>query len=423
MTAVVFAVLLFLAVPISLVLALTALWYIYDSGNTVLLDSYLQQLFGAIQSYGLLAIPLFMLAGELMNEGGLTSRLVNLARILVGGFRGGMAYINLVANMMMAAIMGSAASQIAMMSRAMVPAMEKDGYEKPYAAAITAAGGLLSPIIPPSMLFVLFGVLAQVPIADMFIAGIIPGLVMSFLFFIAISLLGLKYQYPKGSWPTRQQAKQYFLMGIPAALIPLIIIGGILTGLATPTESAALASMGALVIGKYVYRDLKYKNLFGVLRRTAFNSGMVIMLIAAAGVFGWVIIFEKIPQSAASWNRRTNHRPFHVSDAGRGYPAAGGHGDRWHCRTDIGRAHPHAHSGSSVRHQRLPVRRGGVPDAGSWLAYATGWCGPLYLFRHDRRIADGYFPGFASVPSGNYSDAGVDQLGRGVGAGVVVGST
>lgn len=118
MTAVVFAVLLFLAVPISLVLALTALWYIYDSGNTVLLDSYLQQLFGAIQSYGLLAIPLFMLAGELMNEGGLTSRLVNLARILVGGFRGGMAYINLVANMMMAAIMGSAASQIAMMSRA-----------------------------------------------------------------------------------------------------------------------------------------------------------------------------------------------------------------------------------------------------------------------------------------------------------------
>ena len=145
MTAVVFAVLLFLAVPISLVLALTALWYIYDSGNTVLLDSYLQQLFGAIQSYGLLAIPLFMLAGELMNEGGLTSRLVNLARILVGGFRGGMAYINLVANMMMAAIMGSAASQIAMMSRAMVPAMEKDGYEKPYAAAITAAepGGMI----------------------------------------------------------------------------------------------------------------------------------------------------------------------------------------------------------------------------------------------------------------------------------------
>ncbi|MCG2581376.1 MAG: TRAP transporter large permease [Marinobacter sp.] len=310
MTFAIFLGLLFLAVPISLVLALTALWYIYDSGNAVLLDSYPQQLFGAIESYGLLAIPLFMLAGELMNEGGLTSRLINLARIMVGGFRGGLAYINLVANMMMAAIMGSAASQIAIMSRAMVPAMEKEGYDKPYSAAITAAGGLLSPIIPPSMLFVLFGVLAQVPIAEMFIAGIIPGLIMAFLFFLAISLMGLVYQYPKGEWPSRQQAKEYILMGLPAGLIPLIIIGGILTGLATPTESAALASLGALLIGRYVYKDLRFSHLFEILKRTAFNSGMVIMLIAAAGVFGWVIIFEEIPQSAAVWIANQTADPF-----------------------------------------------------------------------------------------------------------------
>jgi tripartite ATP-independent transporter DctM subunit len=310
MTFAVFLLLLFMAVPIALVLALTALWYINASGNAVLFDSYPQQLFGAIESYGLLAIPLFMLAGELMNEGGLTSRLINLARILVGGFRGGLAYINLVANMMMAAIMGSAASQIAIMSRAMVPAMEKEGYDKPYAAAITAAGGLLSPIIPPSMLFVLFGVLAQVPIAEMFIAGIIPGLIMGGLFFLTISLMGLVYEYPKGEWPSRQQAREYILMGIPAGLIPLIIIGGILTGLATPTESAALASLGALLIGKYVYRDFKYSMLFEVLKRTAFNSGMVIMLIAAAGVFGWVIVFEKIPQNAAIWIAAQTADPF-----------------------------------------------------------------------------------------------------------------
>lgn len=310
MTFVIFSVLLFSAVPIALVLALTALWYIAVSGNSVLFDSYAQQLFGAVESYGLLAIPLFMLAGELMNEGGLTSRLVNLARILVGGFRGGLAYINLVANMMMAAIMGSAASQIAIMSRAMVPAMEKEGYDKSYAAAITAAGGLLSPIIPPSMLFVLFGVLAQVPIAEMFIAGIVPGLIMALLFFIAISLMGLVHTYPKGEWPTRQQARQYLLAGIPAGLIPLIIIGGILTGLATPTESAALASLGALLIGKYVYKDLQYSRLFDILRRTAFNSGMVIMLIAVAGVFGWVIVFEEIPQNAAVWIAAQTADPF-----------------------------------------------------------------------------------------------------------------
>lgn len=310
MTFVFFLVLLFCAVPIALVLALTALWYIATSDNTVLFSSYPQQLFGAIESYGLLAIPLFMLAGELMNEGGLTSRLINLARIFVGGFRGGLAYINLVANMMMAAIMGSAASQIAIMSRAMVPAMEKEGYSGSYAAAITAAGGLLSPIIPPSMLFVLFGVLAQIPIADMFIAGIVPGLIMSGLFFIVIAVIGLVQQYPAGQWPDRQQVKSYLLMGIPAGLIPLVIIGGILTGLATPTESAALASLAALLIGKYVYKDLKFSHLPEILKRTALNSGMVIMLISAAGVFGWVIVYEQIPQAAAAWIAQQTADPF-----------------------------------------------------------------------------------------------------------------
>ncbi|MBR9829057.1 MAG: TRAP transporter large permease [Oceanospirillales bacterium] len=310
MTFLFFAILLFCAVPIALVLALTALWYIATSGNNVLFDSYPQQLFGAIENYGLLAIPLFMLTGELMNEGGLTTRLINMARIFVGGFRGGLAYINLVANMMMAAIMGSAASQIAIMSRAMVPAMEKEGYSGAYAAAITAAGGLLSPIIPPSMLFVLFGVLAQVPIAEMFIAGIVPGLIMAGLFFIVIVLVGLVQEYPPGEWPDRQKMKEYVLMGVPAGLIPLVIIGGILTGLATPTESAALASLAALLIGKYIYKDLKFSHMPEILRRTALNSGMVIMLISAAGVFGWVVVYEQIPQAAAAWISSQTSDPF-----------------------------------------------------------------------------------------------------------------
>ncbi|PSL16089.1 tripartite ATP-independent transporter DctM subunit [Marinobacterium halophilum] len=310
MTFLFFTILLFCAVPIALVLALTALWYIATSGNNVLFDSYPQQLFGAIENYGLLAIPLFMLTGELMNEGGLTTRLINMARIFVGGFRGGLAYINLVANMMMAAIMGSAASQIAIMSRAMVPAMEKEGYSGAYAAAITAAGGLLSPIIPPSMLFVLFGVLAQVPIAEMFIAGIVPGLIMAGLFFIVIVLVGLVQEYPPGEWPDRQKMKEYVLMGVPAGLIPLVIIGGILTGLATPTESAALASLAALLIGKYIYKDLKFSHMPEILRRTALNSGMVIMLISAAGVFGWVVVYEQIPQAAAAWISSQTSDPF-----------------------------------------------------------------------------------------------------------------
>jgi len=310
MTIAIFVLLLLGAVPIALVLALTAMVYIQVSGNTVLFDSYPQQLFSAIESYGLLAIPLFMLAGELMNEGGLTKRLIALARILVGGFRGGLAYINLVANMMMAAIIGSAASQIAIMSRAMVPAMEEEGYDTPYSAAITAAVGLLSPIIPPSMLFVLFGVMAQVPIAEMFIAGLLPGLLLGASFFIVIALVGLVQQYPKGQWPSRRQARHDALWGLPALLIPVIIIGGILLGIATPTESAALASLAALLMGRFVYGDLRLGQMPQILKRTAVNAGLVIMLIAAAGVFGWVVVYERLPQMAAAWIAALTADPF-----------------------------------------------------------------------------------------------------------------
>ncbi len=250
-------VLLFAGVPISLVLCLSAVWYIQASGNTVLYSSFAQQLFAGVESYGLLAIPLFMLTGELMNEGGLTQRLIQAARVFVGGFRGGLAYINLLANMFMAAIIGSAASQIAVMSRAMVPAMEEEGYRREFAAATTAAGGLLSPIIPPSMLFVIYGVLAQIPIGDMFMAGILPGLLLSASFFVIVALVGLKEQFPKGEWMSPAVALAAIRDCLPAALIPLAIVGGILLGVATPTESAAVASLVAFVIGRFVYGELK----------------------------------------------------------------------------------------------------------------------------------------------------------------------
>jgi tripartite ATP-independent transporter DctM subunit len=310
MTGVVFLVLLFGAVPISLVLALSAVWYIHESGNTVLYESFAQQMFSGIENYGLLAIPLFMLTGELMNEGGMTGRLVQAARVFVGGFRGGLAYINLLANMFMAAIIGSAASQIAVMSRAMVPAMEKEGYSRDFAAATTAAGGLLSPIIPPSMLFVIYGVLAQIPIGDMFLAGIIPGLLLSAAFFLIVMLVGLTQDFPKSAWMSRQDALAALRDCLPAALIPLAIVGGILFGVATPTESAAVASLVAFVIGTVVYKDLKLSRLGQLFVRTAKNSSLVIFLIATANVFGWVIIYEAIPQKLAAQITTITSDPF-----------------------------------------------------------------------------------------------------------------
>ncbi|MBV6656849.1 MAG: TRAP transporter large permease [Devosiaceae bacterium] len=310
MTAAAFAVMLFAGVPIAVVLILSGLVYVMVSGNAQLLGSLTQQMFGGVETYGLLAIPLFMLAGELMNEGGLTKRLVNAARVFVGGFRGGLAYINLVANMFMAAIIGSATSQIAVMSRAMVPAMEQEGYERPFAAATTAAGGLLSPIIPPSMLFVIYGVLAQVPISDMFIAGIIPGLILSGFFVIVVAVVGLTRDFPKSDWYTLREAGHALWQALPAALIPIIIVGGILFGVATPTESAALASAIAFAIGYFGSGEIKLKNLPEVLCRTAANASMVVFLVAAANVFGVVIVYEGLPQALAAALTQVTENPF-----------------------------------------------------------------------------------------------------------------
>ena len=310
MSVVVFLVTLLLSVPVAIVLCITAIWYVWTSDNTVLFDSFAQKMFAGLENYGLLAIPLFMLTGELMNEGGMTRRLVALARVFVGGFRGGLAYINLLANMFMAAIIGSATAQIAVMSRAMVPAMKEEGYDEGFAAATTAAGGLLAPVIPPSMMFVIFGVLAQVPIGEMFIAGIIPGLLLASAFALVITLIGWSQQFPKGDWMSPKEALHALFAATPALLVPVAIIGGILFGIATPTESAAIASLIAFLVGWLFYQDLDPRKLGEIFLRTAANASMILFMIAAASVFGWVIIYEELPQTLAGLITSITSDPF-----------------------------------------------------------------------------------------------------------------
>jgi len=310
MIAIVFGLLLVLGVPIAFVLLGTSLAYIELSDNTVLYQSFPQQLFGGIDKYGLMAIPLFMLAGEIMNRGGLIRRLIGLAGIFVSGLRGGLAYINLIANMMMASIIGSATAQISVMTQAMVPEMERAGYSRDFAAATTAAGGLLSPIIPPSMLFVIFGVLGQIAIGDLFIAGIIPGLLLASGFLLVVAVLGLIRDFPKGEWLTKQQALQAAIRGLPSTLVPVVIVGGILLGIFSPTESAAAAALTALVVGRFLHKELDLRELPDLLLRTAINSTLVLFLIATANVFGWVIIFEEVPQRLTLWLTELSSDPF-----------------------------------------------------------------------------------------------------------------
>jgi tripartite ATP-independent transporter DctM subunit len=302
MIAVVFAALLFASVPIALVLALTAAFYIVWADNSVLFGSYHAQMFGGIESYGLMAIPLFILVGEFMNAGGITRRLLELAGAIIGRVKGGLAYINLLANMFMAAILGSALAQIAIMTQVMVPEMERKGYDKPFAVATTAAAGMLSPIIPPSMLFVIYGVLAQVSIGDMFIAGVIPGLMMTAAFFVVIAFLGWwKYEYPYTEKHTARERVRNAMRATPALSIPVCIIGGIVGGIATPTEPAAVAAAASFLLGKFVYKELRLREIHHMLYRTAMSASLVLFLVAAANVFGWVLVFEKVPQAVAVW--------------------------------------------------------------------------------------------------------------------------
>jgi tripartite ATP-independent transporter DctM subunit len=299
-TGLAFAFFLFAGLPIGLVLCLSAVAYIASSGNSVLIDSFLVQLFGGIDNYGLLALPLFMLVGEFMNEGGITRRLLGLAGALVGHFRGGLAYVNVLANGLMAAILGSSTAQIAIMTKVLVPEMERKGYDKGFAVATTVSAGLLAPVIPPSLMFVIYGVLVQAPIGDMFIAGIIPGLMLVAAFCTVVFLAGLGGRLPREERQGARERVRAFARGLPTMVIPAVILGSIMGGIATPTEAAGLACVAALALGLW-YRELDLRQMPEMLLRTGLNSALVLYMIAAANVFAWVLIYGHVPQAVAEW--------------------------------------------------------------------------------------------------------------------------
>lgn len=309
MVAASFFVLLLLSVPIAFVLAITALVYIYASEHTVLLSSYPLQFFGGLENYGLLALPLFILLGECMHEGGIARRLMAAAAALIGSVKGGLAYINLLANMMMASILGSTVAQVTIMTRIAVPEMEKAGYPKDVSITITALGGLLAPIIPPSMLFIIYGVIAQISIGDLFLAGIIPGLLLSLAFLAIIGLLARKNNYPYTQRQTSHQRLHALLHSLPSVMIPIIIIGCILGGIATPTEAAVIACLASILIGKFVYKELSFSFIGPALVRAAQNCAIVLLLIAASQVFGWVITFENLPMLFSDWVQQVAQSP------------------------------------------------------------------------------------------------------------------
>ncbi|MCB1369638.1 MAG: TRAP transporter large permease [Rhodobacteraceae bacterium] len=299
--ALIFVALVLFGMPIGFAIGFAGLAGLVDMGGDKFLAVGPSKIFNGLNIFPFLAMPFFILAGEIMNHIGITSRLVNLANVLVGRFRGGLAHTNMLASVFFAGLTGAATADAAAFGKTLVPAMVNQGYRRDYACAVTAAGSIIGPTIPPSGLMVVYGSLMGVSIGGLFAAGILPGLLICGVCMIVIALGARRNNLPKADvagglreiWAT-------FVSSFTALLMPVIILGGILGGIVTPTEAASIAVGYALLLGIFVYRCLTWNDIYGMLVRTARITGVIFVIIAFAGMLGWWLSFERIPQAIAS---------------------------------------------------------------------------------------------------------------------------
>jgi C4-dicarboxylate transporter DctM subunit len=285
---------LIIGVPVAFVLGLTPLVVLITQGETPLV-LVAQRIFTGMDSPILMAVPFFILAGNIMGAGGMTQRLVKFCNILVGPLRGGLAYINVAISMLFAGITGAAVADTSAVGSILIPAMKKEGYDSDFSAAVTATSSTIGPIIPPSIPFIIYGVLGEVSIAALFLAGFVPGILLGLFQMIVIWFYARKRQYPKRSRPPFREAIRVSVDAFLVLLMPIIILGGILSGIFTPTESACIAVFYALFISLFVYRDIDLRELPGILIRTGATSSLVMLVIGTASIFSWLLASEEIP--------------------------------------------------------------------------------------------------------------------------------
>lgn len=261
----------------------------------------IQRLFTGADSTALIAIPLFILAGGLMVQGGISNRIVSFADALIGHFPSGLALVSILACMFFAAITGSAIAATAAIGGIMIPIMREKNYEDTFSAPLIACGGSIGPIIPPSIPLLLYGTMANVSVGKLFIGGFIPGIIMGVGLMIFSYIVGKKRHYVgREKKASREEILRTGKDALLALIMPIIIIGGILSGIFTATESGAIACAYAIVIGGLVYRELKLKNMFALLVDCAKSTGQVLVVVACASLFTWVITVAQVPQTVSA---------------------------------------------------------------------------------------------------------------------------
>lgn len=269
-----------------------------------------RNVYNGMDSFPLMAIPFFMLAGELMNRGGITTRLVEFSQALMGHLRGGLAHVNVLSSMLFAGLSGSAVADTSALGSMLIPAMEREGYTRRFAAAITAASSVIGPIIPPSGIMIIYAYVMGESVAALFLAGIVPGILVGVGLMLMIYFMANRYDFPtsrrKATWGERGQAslKAFFPL-----LTPVIILGGILGGVFTPTEAAAVAVAYAIIIGFFVLRTLRMSEMPEILGRAAMTSAVVLLLVGAAMAFKTVVSLSHTPEVMAEFILSLSQNP------------------------------------------------------------------------------------------------------------------
>lgn len=299
MIASIFIFLLAVGIPIAFVLGISSVIYLWKVQMPYVLVS--QRIFVGLDNFLILAVPLFILAGKIMNASGITQRLIEFFYIIIGHIRGGLAYVNIIASVFFAGITGAGAADTAAIGSIMIPAMKKEGYSPEYSGAVTAISSTIGPTIPPSIAMVVYGAMAEASIAKLFLAGFIPGLLLGLA-----QLLVAAYYARRQNFPVRQKILSFrtvtkgFFNTILAIMMPIILLGGILSGIFTPTEAAAVAVFYALIVGFFIYRELKLSSLVNILFETSVLTGTILIILAMAHLFGWILAAETVPEIIAN---------------------------------------------------------------------------------------------------------------------------
>ena len=283
-------VLMIAGLPIAFALMIAPGISLFFDGQQSMFPMLLMRMYNGMDSFPLMAIPYFILAGEVMNRGGITTRLVRLSQALIGHLRGGLAHVNILSSILFAGVSGSAVADTSANGSMLIPAMEKNGYTKRFSAAVTAASSVIGPIIPPSGIMIIYAFVMNVSVAGLFAAGLVPGLLVGF------SLMGMTvYLSKKRNYPVASQRASFneviisFKGAILPLLTPIIILGGILAGIFTPTEAAAIAAGYAILISVFVLRTLNFKDIPKVLFNAALSSGMILFLVGASTAFATLV--------------------------------------------------------------------------------------------------------------------------------------